>query len=220
MKIVGLNSALRTAFCWHDALRWSLALPGATRTICRPSLPIARPATVCRAKAITATTPCLASRDSNPNISRTNCGRSSSTDGKTRSWPMWRMPCRRRCCRDWRVISRISTRHRWAGIAGRRGDGQAHFRGRASRIQCARVLRVPRSGRQGSGPNSAAGWSAPQLLLQQTGELERGTRSEYLDADSSAVMGPTSHNLTKSQIAAVAAYVSGLSSSPVDRVRT
>jgi cytochrome c553 len=28
--------------------------------------------------------------------------------------------------------------------------------------------------------------------------------------DSSAVMGPTSHNLTKSQIAAVAAYVSGL----------
>jgi hypothetical protein len=28
--------------------------------------------------------------------------------------------------------------------------------------------------------------------------------------DSSAVMGPTSHNLTKSQIAAVAAYVSSL----------
>jgi cytochrome c553 len=36
---------------------------------------------------------------------------------------------------------------------------------------------------------------------------ERGQSSM---PDSSAVMGPTSHNLTKSQIAAVAAYVSGL----------
>jgi cytochrome c553 len=37
---------------------------------------------------------------------------------------------------------------------------------------------------------------------------ERGQNSSM--PDSSAVMGPTSHNLTKSQIAAVAAYVSGL----------
>jgi cytochrome c553 len=37
---------------------------------------------------------------------------------------------------------------------------------------------------------------------------ERGQGSSM--PDSSAVMGPTSHNLTKSQIAAVAAYVSGL----------
>ena len=37
---------------------------------------------------------------------------------------------------------------------------------------------------------------------------ERGQNSSM--PDSSAVMGPTSHNLSKSQIAAVAAYVSGL----------
>jgi cytochrome c553 len=37
---------------------------------------------------------------------------------------------------------------------------------------------------------------------------ERGQNAAM--PDSSAVMGPTSHNLTKSQIAAVAAYVSGL----------
>jgi len=37
---------------------------------------------------------------------------------------------------------------------------------------------------------------------------ERGQNSSM--PDSSAVMGPTSHNMTKSQIAAVAAYVSGL----------
>jgi cytochrome c553 len=37
---------------------------------------------------------------------------------------------------------------------------------------------------------------------------ERGQNASM--PDSSAVMGPTSHNLTKSQIAAVAAYVSGL----------
>ena len=37
---------------------------------------------------------------------------------------------------------------------------------------------------------------------------ERGQNTSM--PDSSAVMGPTSHNLTKSQIAAVAAYVSGL----------
>jgi cytochrome c553 len=44
--------------------------------------------------------------------------------------------------------------------------------------------------------NKLVNWSA-----------ERGQSSM---PDSSAVMGPTSHNLTKSQIAAVAAYVSGL----------
>lgn len=38
--------------------------------------------------------------------------------------------------------------------------------------------------------------------------VERGQNTSM--PDSSAVMGPTSHNLTKSQIAAVAAYVSGL----------
>jgi cytochrome c553 len=37
---------------------------------------------------------------------------------------------------------------------------------------------------------------------------ERGQNSAM--PDSSAVMGPTSHNLTKSQISAVAAYVGGL----------
>jgi cytochrome c553 len=37
---------------------------------------------------------------------------------------------------------------------------------------------------------------------------ERGQNSAM--PDSSAVMGPTSHNLTKSQISAVAAYVSSL----------
>ncbi|MEO8317572.1 MAG: c-type cytochrome [Bradyrhizobium sp.] len=37
---------------------------------------------------------------------------------------------------------------------------------------------------------------------------QRGQNSSM--PDSSAVMGPTSHNMTKSQIAAVAAYVSGL----------
>ena len=37
---------------------------------------------------------------------------------------------------------------------------------------------------------------------------ERGQNS--MMPDSSAIMGPTSHNLTKSQISAVAAYVSSL----------
>ena len=211
MKIVGLHSALRTAIL-AVAFSAGLSIAGHADDFQAKLANIARPATVCRAKVIMATTPCLGSRDSNPNTSRTSCGRSSSTGGKTRSWPMWRMRCRRRCCRRWLIISGNSTRHRWAA-----GD-------RAAQWPWARRIYeegLPESNVPACsachGPDAKGQDQIPRLAGQLPDyfyaklvnwSAERGQNSSM--PDSSAVMGPTSHNLTKSQIAAVAAYVSGL----------
>ena len=63
----------------------------------RPSWNIARPATVCRARAIWAIFRCRAWPDSSRNTSRPSCGPSSNAGGPTRSCSTSRMCSARRC---------------------------------------------------------------------------------------------------------------------------
>ncbi len=80
-----------------------------------------------------------------------------------------------------------------------------------ARSQRAGLLRLPRSGRQGSRANSSFGGPALRLHRQGAGELGRvsAVRSGAT-ADTSSVMRPVAHSLSKAQIAAVAAYLSYL----------
>ena len=95
----------------------------------------------------------------------------------------------------------------WGAKTPRR-RGEETLRGGSSGNQRSGLHGLSRCGCQGRGRHSSSGRSAPRLHRQQAGELGPGAGQDLATPDPSAVMLPTSHNLTRSQIAAVAAYLS------------
>ena len=89
-------------------------------------------------------------------------------------------------------------------------EGKKIYRGRRAERQCSTVRIVSWSPRQGADAFPRLAGQLPDYIYPETDRLGQGAGSKKDQPDNSAIMQPIAHDLTETQIKAVAAYVSQL----------